>query len=126
MYRRFYRNNLWNLADSAAALADHARLATAAEELARLANLGVRDVYWGAGFLCRCVTLADKDAQLDKARRKELTDNYADRALVVLRLAAAQGGVDAALLKRDPTLEPLQAREGFRKLLAELEEKAKK
>ena len=82
----------------------------------------------GALFLAAWTVLAaDKDTQLGEARRKELTDSYADRALVLLRQAAAHGGAeDAALMRRDPTLEPLRAREGFQKLLAELEEKVRK
>ena len=75
---------------------DHARLATAADDLARSGYEPANDAYNAACFLCRCVTLADKDARLDMARRKELTTGYADRALALLRQAVARGYKDAA------------------------------
>jgi hypothetical protein len=53
-------------------------------------------------------------------------ESAADRALVMLKNAVARGYKDAARMKNDPALEPLRAREEFKTLLAELEEKAKK
>jgi hypothetical protein len=70
--------------------------------------------------------LADQDAQLNEARRKELAQSYADRALALLRQAVARGYKDAAHMKQNPNLQPLRAREEFKTLLAELEDKAKK
>jgi serine/threonine protein kinase/tetratricopeptide (TPR) repeat protein len=125
-YGRFYRNNLWTLCQCILALRDHARLATTAEALARLGYLGSADVYFGSQFLSRCVALAEKDPRLDEARRTELTQNYTDRALVLLRQAVAGGSIDADGMKKDRSYDPLRARAGFKKLLAEVEEKAKK
>jgi hypothetical protein len=53
-------------------------------------------------------------------------ESAADRALVMLKNAVALGYKDAARMKNDPTLETLRAREEFKTLLTELEEKAKK
>jgi serine/threonine protein kinase/tetratricopeptide (TPR) repeat protein len=124
-YRQYYRNNLWNLAECRLGLADHARLAATADEFARFGYDPGNDTYSAAVFLCRCVTLADKDAQLDEAKRKELAQSYADRALALLQQAVARGFKDAAHMRKDPALEPLRAREEFRKLLADLEGKPK-
>jgi hypothetical protein len=53
-------------------------------------------------------------------------ESAADRALVMQKNAVARGYKDAARMKNDPALETLRAREEFKALLAELEEKAKK
>src|SRR5207302_2728442 len=103
----------------------HAQLATTAEELARFGFEPVKDTYNAACFLSHCVLLADKDGQLADARRRELAQSYADRALALLRQAVALGFKDAAQLKKDPDLEPLRAREEFRKLVTDLEAKPK-
>jgi hypothetical protein len=71
------------------------------------------------------VTLAGKDGQLVEAKRHELAQRYADLALAQLRQSVARGYKDAVHMKQDTDLEPLRAREEFRKLLAELEGKKK-
>jgi tetratricopeptide (TPR) repeat protein len=124
-YRQFYHNNLRTLAVSYLGLAAHARLATTADELARFGHDPANDTYLAACYLARCVTLAGKDAQLDEARRKELAKAYADRGLALLRQAVARGYKNTAQLKKDPDLQPLRARDDFKKLLADLERKAK-
>jgi serine/threonine protein kinase/tetratricopeptide (TPR) repeat protein len=124
-YRQFYRNNLLNLALSQVGQADHARAATTAEELSHCGFDAANDTYTAARFFCRCVTLAGKDPQLGLTERKELAQHYADRAMALLRRAVARGYQNAAQMRQDPELEPLRAREEYRKLLTELEGKAK-
>jgi hypothetical protein len=111
------------LAQSYLGLADHARLATTADELARFAYDPVNDTYMAACCLCSCVKLADKNDQLAEASRRELAQGYADRALMLLRQAVARGFKDTAHMNRNPDFEPLRARDDFRKLLADLEGK---
>jgi serine/threonine protein kinase/tetratricopeptide (TPR) repeat protein len=101
-YRQFYHNNLANLARSYDALAAHARLATTAEELAHVAYNPPTDLYDAAAYLCHCVTFARKDNQLDQAKRKELANNYADRALALLQQAIERGYKDAARFPSQP------------------------
>jgi hypothetical protein len=125
-YRQFYHNNLTNLARCYQALAAHARLATTAVELARLAYDPPADLYDAAAYLCHCVTFAHKDGQLDQAKRKALADNYADRTLALLQQAVARGYKNVAGMKQDPHLEPLRARPEFKALLVEVEKKVKK
>jgi eukaryotic-like serine/threonine-protein kinase len=124
-YRQFYHNNLLTLAGSYLGLSDHARAADAANELARFGHDPANAAYSAAAFLCRCVTLAGKDARLPEARRDELVKGYADRALALLREAVERGYRDVAHMKRDPDLQPLRAREELRDLLATLEAKRK-
>jgi tetratricopeptide (TPR) repeat protein len=125
VYRRFYRNSLWLLAQSHLGLGDHARLAAAADELVRFGYDPAKDTSFVAGLLCRCLELADRDAGLTEAERKELAQGYAERALALLRQAVTRGYQDVADLKQDPRFNPLRGREDFRKLLAELEGKTK-
>ncbi len=124
-FRQSYRDLLVAVAQSRLGLADHARLATAADDLARFGYDPANDTYDAACLVCRCMTLADKDAQLAEARRKELAQSYADRALALLRQAVARGFKDVARMKKDADLEPLRTREEFKKVLAELEGKTK-
>jgi serine/threonine protein kinase/tetratricopeptide (TPR) repeat protein len=124
-YRLFYRNNLRALASGHVGLADHARAAATADELARFGHDRVAETYRAACYLGRCVTLAGKDARVDEARRQELAQTYADRALALLRQAVAGGYKDAARMRTEPALGPLRARAEFNKLLFGLESKTK-
>jgi serine/threonine protein kinase len=125
-YRHYYRNHLWLLADCRLGLADHVRLAATADELARFGYDPANDTYNAACFLSRCVGLAQRDAALDEARRKELAKSYAERAMALLRQAIAHGYRNAARMKQDSALEPLRGREEYETMLAQLEEKARK
>jgi hypothetical protein len=125
VYRWFYRSNLFTQANCYAGLADHVRLTATADALARAGWNPVNDNYDAARFFCQGATLADRAAQLPEPRRKELAKSYGDRALSLLRQAVAHGYKDVAYMRQGPDLEPLRAREDFRKLLADLEEKSK-
>src|SRR5262249_47169136 len=115
-FRMANRDYLLVLGQIRQGLADHARLAATADELARFGYDPAKDNYNAACMLCSCATLADKDNQFADARRRELAQRYVDRALALLRQAIALGFKDAAHLKEDPDLEPLRAREEFGKL----------
>jgi serine/threonine protein kinase/tetratricopeptide (TPR) repeat protein len=125
-FRQDFRDDLKVLAENYVALADHARLATTADELAAFAYEPATDTYTAASFLSRCVLLAEKDAQLVEAKRKELAQNYADRAMTMLRRAVARGYKDVAHMKKDADLDALRGREDYKKLIAELEARQKK
>jgi tetratricopeptide (TPR) repeat protein len=125
-YRHAYGKILFFQANNHLARADHARLATNAEELASFACYPPTDAYNGACFLCHSVMLVDKDAKLDQAKRRELAKHYADRALALLRQAVVRGYKNAAHMKMNRDLQPLRERPEFKKLLAELEGAKKK
>src|SRR5262249_35503169 len=79
-YRQYYRNNLQTRAGSYLGLADRARLASTADELARFGYDPANDTYMAACMLCSCGRLASGDIQLAEARRWEQVRGYADRA----------------------------------------------
>jgi serine/threonine-protein kinase len=106
-------------------LGEHAPAAEAAAELARVAFKPADDAYNAACLLARCVPLAEKDAKLSEAKRKELAKSYSDRAMETLRQAIGKGYKDVANLKKDTDLDPLRPRGDFKKLLTEMEQKAK-
>jgi serine/threonine protein kinase/tetratricopeptide (TPR) repeat protein len=125
-YRQAYQLNLRALAWARFGLADHARLATTAEDLARFGFKPATDAFNAALYLCLCVTLAEKDSQLASDKRTELAQYYTERALLMLRQAIARGFKDTPSLKKHRDLNPLRGRQEFKKLLAELEEKQQK
>jgi serine/threonine protein kinase/tetratricopeptide (TPR) repeat protein len=120
-FRESYRDQLVALAQSRFGLADHARVAAIADELARFGYEPPTDNYNAACFLARCVTLAGKDAALPEAKRKELAQSYSQKAMTLLHQAVAQGFKDVALMKKDADLESLRKRKEFQKLLADVE-----
>src|SRR5262249_48940010 len=122
IYRGFYGNNLRILSNCYRNLGDHAHLATTAEDIARFGPDPANNSYDAVGFLCDCMLLVDEDTQLDQSKRKELAQNYGDRAMTQLRQAIARGWKGGAdTLKRDSYLNPLRTRDDFQKLLTELE-----
>jgi serine/threonine protein kinase/Tfp pilus assembly protein PilF len=124
-YREVYSDTRRVLAATLLELGEYAGAAEAAADLARLAFEPAGDAYKAAGFFARCIPLAEKDAKLPEAKRKELAQSYADQALEALRQAVAKGYKDAALMKKDTDLDPLRGRDDFQKLLAEVEAAAK-
>jgi multidrug efflux pump len=79
--------------------------------------------YGTACFLSRNVSLARMDPRLPESKRRELADDYIEKALEALRQAVASGYQDAEQLKRDKDLEPLREQESFQALATELEKK---
>jgi tetratricopeptide (TPR) repeat protein len=122
-YRQFLRNHYWLLADVLVQLKDHAAAARAAGELPTVIPEGGEEYFRAAGFLARCVPLAEKDADLTDARRKELATTYADEALKRLREAVDRGWKNVQPLNNEKTFDSLRKREDFRKLLRDLEGK---
>jgi len=69
--------------------------------------------------------VANRDGNLSAADRTRLKAQYADRAMSFVRQVVAIEGHPTELMKTDPDLDPLRAREDFQKLLADLEVKEK-
>jgi tetratricopeptide (TPR) repeat protein len=120
-FRDAYSIHLARVAEVFLGLGDHEKAADAAEELSRFACDPATDSYDASCFASRCVPLVMKDARLTEAKRQELARGYADRAMTLLRRAVQQGFKDSAHMKKDTDLDPLRARDDFRKLLQELE-----
>jgi eukaryotic-like serine/threonine-protein kinase len=92
-----------------------------AEAVAEVAEL-TKSSNWNTGqwydFVC-VYSLASGKIAGKKAE-------YTDRAMELLQKAVKAGYKNAAHMKKDTDLDPLRDREDFKKLIAELEEKAKK
>jgi tetratricopeptide (TPR) repeat protein len=104
---------------------DHAR---AADELKPVlaSKLATHiDYYNGACVYSLASAAARKDAKLSDKERVRLEQEYADRAMELLRQAVNRGyrlAADVAHMKTDTDLDPLRRRDDFRKLMASLEE----
>jgi serine/threonine protein kinase/tetratricopeptide (TPR) repeat protein len=112
-YRSYFRYNRWTLAQTLLDLGEHGAAADAAAGLVEVAVDPANDAYNATCFLCRCVPLAEHDAQLSDARRKDRAREYSDRALGTLRQALQNGFKDVAQLKTDTDLDPLRGRADF-------------
>jgi hypothetical protein len=66
-----------------------------------------------------------KHDKLDDGQRKEAARFYGNAAMELLRDAVSKGYKDVAHMKKNTDLDPLRRREGFQKLVAELEGKGK-
>jgi tetratricopeptide (TPR) repeat protein len=121
LYREVWRKNRGVLCLALCDLGDHMAAANAADQLAGIGFQPSTDTYDAACYVARCMPLAEKDMNLPAEQRKVLAQQYADRAMAVLKQAVAKGYKDAGHMKKDSDLDPLRSREDFQKLLAELE-----
>jgi serine/threonine-protein kinase len=119
-YRAVFRNCRQTMAKARLGLGEHAAAAAAAEELGRFSYDSVNDPYQAAGFLARCMLLAEKDAQLPRSKRRELAGRYAQRALDLLRQAVASGYNNAKEMKTDKALARLRDHPDFQRILTKL------
>jgi hypothetical protein len=120
--REVYHENRELLTATLLDLGEHAAAAEAAADLARIAFGPANDLYKVAGFLARCIPLGHRDAKLAEAKREQLAQTYADRAMELLRQAVARGYKSSAHMKMVTELEPLRGREDFKELLIRLEQ----
>jgi eukaryotic-like serine/threonine-protein kinase len=109
-----------------AARGDHARATDEANAVARQERLGHVIQYNIACVFALSSTAAEHDGKLAPADRAKLKTRYADRAMEFLHQAVAKGFENAPALKSDPDLVSLRSREEFKKLVQEVEQKAKK
>ncbi len=117
-------------AEEPAVLSYISDLATQQDNLAGLLYaLGTDDAaayrHWrqAVGLLARGVALVRADGALDEKQRAEAASAYAQRAVDVLRKAAASGYRDAEALREAKDLAPLAGRADFKSLLAEMAKK---
>ncbi|MGI8978125.1 MAG: protein kinase domain-containing protein [Pirellulaceae bacterium] len=126
-YRQFFRNNMRALVEANAGLQDQAAALQAARTLRDVGWDPPGDAHYAAHALAPCISVVEKDQQLDAAKRQAAVQFYGDEAMKMLRDAVGKCWKDAALfLAKDPALAPLRQRDDFKKLLAEAEAGAKK
>jgi tetratricopeptide (TPR) repeat protein len=120
LYPRFLQAHHIVLAETLLRQKDHAAAAQAAEELQRLAAGRWQATYDAACLVARCVPLAEADAGRPEADRQRLAQEYAGRAVALLRQAVGQGFTDADHLARDSDFASVRSRADFHQVLAEL------
>jgi tetratricopeptide (TPR) repeat protein len=104
---------------------NHVRAASEAEALALRQTLTGVNAYDLAGLYSRSSAVAESDPKLSPADRARLKARYADRAMDFLRGAVARGHAHPEVIKTDNDLDPLRARDDFRKLIGDLEAQQK-
>jgi hypothetical protein len=124
-YRQFYRNRLFTLVESCAGTGDAAGAVQAAEQLRDLGWDPPVNAFDAACTLGLCVQMLDKDEPATKEERAKQARLYGDQAMTMLQSAVSKGYRDAARMKQDRFLNALRQRDDFKKLLAEVERKAK-
>jgi tetratricopeptide (TPR) repeat protein len=100
---------------------DYLRATEEVQIAARQENLGAGHLYDIACAFSLASAAADRDAHLSPAERLRLKTRYADQAMDFLRQAVTKGFRKPVYLKEDHDLDPLRARDDFRKLGAQLE-----
>jgi tetratricopeptide (TPR) repeat protein len=104
-----------------AAEGNHTRATAEAEALARQKDLSGVNLYDIACLYSRSSAAAERDPSLSPGDRTSLKARYTDRAMEFLRDAAARGYSHPVLMRVDHDLDPLRARDDFRKLILDLE-----
>jgi predicted RND superfamily exporter protein len=102
--------------------ADRRSEALARQQVESNGHPDVAEEWYGtACFLSRNVSLARTDPRLPDSKRRELADDYTQRALDALRQAVDSGYQDVEHMKRDKDLAPLREHELFQLLTTEME-----
>jgi tetratricopeptide (TPR) repeat protein len=123
VYREWLGNHYRTLTEILVKQGEHAAAAKTAAEAPRLYPDKGEQCLRAAGFVARCVSLAEKDTNLADDRRRSLAQAYADQAMAWLRQAVDKGSGKAEELSKDPAFAPLRSRADFKKLLQELKER---
>jgi hypothetical protein len=97
-----------------------------AEELAGPPERASITIYPAACVFSRASAAVGLDTKRTAADRRQLAEQYAARAVALLRRSQSQGyfkePANLATLKQDKDLDPLRSRDDFQKLLRELQE----
>jgi tetratricopeptide (TPR) repeat protein len=113
-----------------ACLGNHAAAVAAVDPVTAYPLLAGNELYEAACVYSLCCPAALADTHLGLAEGKQLAEQYASRALVLLRRAVRIGWFDLPAGRRrlttDKNLDPLRPRPDFQSFLAEVEARAKK
>ena len=120
VYKQRLAGHYLLLAQTLLDLKDYVQAASVVAELVKAAPSTWADQQRAAACLARCAGLAEKDKKLSSVDREKLVNDYADRAVALLRKAIAHGFKDADYLRRTADFEPLRSREDFKKVAAEV------
>jgi hypothetical protein len=121
------RSQLWNAQACRACVwarqGEHARATEQAEAIVRQGSLPYLELYNVACVFSLASAAVDRNSKLSPADRNQLKARYAEQAMDYLRQAVAKGFPHLRDLQEDHDLDPLRAREDFRKMLTDLEGK---
>jgi serine/threonine protein kinase len=118
--------NTGNLARILSELGKVTEAIATVRDLRRILPAHPQNYYQMASAVSLCIPAIAKGknepTDQDRAQQRQL----GDQAMEDLRYALVLGYSDVEHLKKDPNLDPLRSRDDFKKLVLELEEKAKK
>jgi serine/threonine-protein kinase len=100
---------------------EHGRATVAAEAAAAGTLPGASVLYDAACAYALGSAVVRRDGKVGEGDRRRLEQQYASRAVELLRQAIAQGYKNVAHLKKDTDLDTLRGRDDFKELLAQLE-----
>jgi tetratricopeptide (TPR) repeat protein len=123
-YRQSLRNHCHTLADILLEVGKPVEAAEAAQQPIAYAD-GWQEYHFAATVLAQCLPLIAKSRQWPSAKRQELTQTYAARAVAHLR-EAIRKGYPGGVPEITKELAPLRGNADFQKLLSELASKGKK
>jgi WD40 repeat protein/tetratricopeptide (TPR) repeat protein len=107
----------------AVAQGEHESVPKIVADFVEISNNSADANYDGACALSRCVPLAEKDSKLPEAKRKELAQQYGERAVAYFRQAIDKGWAKVEWLKQDKDIDPIRDRADFKQCVAELHKK---
>ncbi|MCA9192047.1 MAG: serine/threonine protein kinase [Planctomycetales bacterium] len=117
VYRVFYRNNRWRLAEAQLKLSDHISAAAAAQQFLDSATDPPRDSYTAATLFAGCLPIVEQDSQLSPEAKVRMKTDYTARALSALRQAVELNADEITNIDTDNALAPLRSNEDFQSLL---------
>jgi len=113
------------LAGAAAGLGDDARATGLAGEVVKRGQGSIETMYNAARAFSLAARAASRDDKLSAQEKSRLADEYAARALELLKRLQAAGAFKTSqnleLLKKDTDLDFVRGRDDFKKLVAEIE-----
>jgi thiol-disulfide isomerase/thioredoxin/tRNA A-37 threonylcarbamoyl transferase component Bud32/tetratricopeptide (TPR) repeat protein len=101
----------------------HAPLTRLAAELCRDFPGSSRDSYNAACFMADAARVVQGNRELPEAERGQLFDDYAKRAIELLKQAYDQGYNNPDLVEKDHDLDPLRGRPDYKAFVAELDKR---
>jgi tetratricopeptide (TPR) repeat protein len=110
---------------SLARAGDHVKAVADANALLQGYDVNGAELYNLACVCALALEAVEAAASKGKAESEKLKEQYAERALELLRQASAKGYKEIAHMKKDKDLDPLRQRQDFKKLIAELESRTK-
>jgi serine/threonine-protein kinase len=115
--RRSLSDQYAGLAETRLRQSDHRAAAANAEKLARVFPEDGQYAWNAAIFLTRCIPLAEADAAPAPDQRRQLTEDYGQQAVALLRQAVQQRPENVQQLKESKDLELLRARRDFAEVM---------